>query len=201
MGKREGATHGSCPLLFLRQAESSRHGQGGGEMSKSMVDRKEEEKIKNKRGRPKKGSKNESAKDAGGTTKNAQVNGGAESGEAKEEKEKRENGKKANEAEGEEKKGKARKVLRKAVKKAVKSMSSDIATALVNEMIGGNKYSTELVMSFVDKKTKGEGGSSRNDGLTADDLPGSEENWESESWVQAEGKAEVGMGGREPEGS
>lgn len=95
-------------------------------------------------------------------------------------------------------KKKARKALKKAVKKEVEVQSELIAKSLVKGMAEGNKFSAGLVMSFVEKK-KDDGGKKKKDGPTAAELLGSEEQWGGESFEAMENKAELGMGGREPE--
>jgi hypothetical protein len=82
----------------------------------------------------------------------------------------------------------ARKALRKAVKKAVKEECDRIAKALVEQTKKGNTRSTEMMISLIEKK-KDDEGSKRHGGLTAADLLGSEEEWESESAEAMEGQA------------
>lgn len=66
--------------------------------------------------------------------------------------------------------------------------------------MSGDKRSTEMMLSLIQKKkNKGDGVSKRHGGLTTADLLGSEDEWESESFEAVEGKSETGMGGREPE--
>ena len=97
-------------------------------------------------------------------------------------------------------KPKARQVLRKAVKEQIKVESDEIASALVDKVMSGDKRSAEMMLSLIQKKkNKGDGASKRHGGLTTADLLGSEDEWESESFEAVEGKSETGMGGREPE--
>jgi len=99
-----------------------------------------------------------------------------------------------------EKKPKARKVLRRAVEAEVIDQSSEIARALVKGVTDGNIRTTELVISMIDKKEKDGDGSERHGGVTAADLLGSDDVWESETYEALDEKSEVGFGGREPEG-
>ncbi len=95
---------------------------------------------------------------------------------------------------------KVRKVLRQAVKEAIRAKSTEIAKALVHKVVDGDKRSTEMMFSLIEKKKKGGALSSRHGGLTAADLLGSEEEWESETDEAVEGQSELGTGGKEPEG-
>jgi hypothetical protein len=106
-------------------------------------------------------------------------------------------GKKGEKKEGTGKK-KARKALKKAVKRQVAEKSESIAKTLVNGFVDGNMRSAAIVMDLVEEKKK-DGEKKKRDGLTAAELLGSEEQWESESFEAMEGKAELGVGGREPE--
>jgi hypothetical protein len=177
-----------APFCFCGRQAKRGEAESGGEMGKSLVDRKAEEEERKKRGRPKKaltsaGNKEDAAADAGGKKPSRATKKAAEKTEGK----------------GEAKKPTAKDALQEAVEEQVLNRTLDIAVALVEKMIGGSKHSADLVMSLVDEKEE-HSGASRHDGLTADDLPGSEEDWESESWIQAEGRAETGTGGNEPEG-
>jgi len=82
--------------------------------------------------------------------------------------------------EGESKKRKAKKALRKAVKQEIRSRSEEIAQSLVRQVIEGDKRSTEMMFSLIDTH-KDADGPRRHGGLTAADLLGSEEEWDSET--------------------
>jgi len=142
-------------------------------MAKGTFDKREGKRGKG--GRPRKAASKENAK--------ASVSG-AEPAAAEKPKQTR-NGAadRAAEKEKEEKqatKG-VRKALRKAVKKAVKKECEKIAQALVKETQKGNMRSTAVVLSMIEKRKKDSEGAKRHGGLTAADLLGSEEEWESET--------------------
>jgi hypothetical protein len=128
------------------------------------------------------------------------VSANTDSGTKQEEKETPADGGRTGEEKGEERHESARRALRKAVKDAVRKRKKKIAEALIDKLIDGNKDCAERVFSFIEKKKKGGALSSRHGGLTAADLLGSEEEWESETDEAMEGQSELGMGGREPEG-
>jgi hypothetical protein len=100
-----------------------------------------------------------------------------------------------------EKKPRAEKALRKAVNAEMRIEADRIAKALVEKVVKGDKLSTDMMLSLIEKKKKSGEASKRHGGLTAADLLGSEDEWESESFEAVEGKSETGMGGREPEDS
>jgi hypothetical protein len=136
------------------------------------------------------------AKEEDATPRNGNNNGNKKGEEGK----KSGKGSKNGVEKGEETKGNARKLLRKAVKDAIRSQGKEVATALLQKVVDGDKRSTEMMFSLIEKKKKGGALSSRHGGLTAADLLGSEEEWESETDEAMEGQSELGMGGREPEG-
>lgn len=109
-------------------------------------------------------------------------------------------GRKNESGKDEPKKLKTKKLLRQAVKEAIRDQSSQVATALLKKVVDGDKRSTEMMFSLIAKKKKACVGSSRHGGLTAADLLGSEDVWESETEEAMEGESQAGMGGREPEG-
>jgi hypothetical protein len=102
----------------------------------------------------------------------------------------------------EEKDGKKkfRKLLREAVKNAIRENSVEVAKSLIHKVVDGDKRSTEMMFSLIKKKKKQDVGEKRHGGLTAADLLGSEDEWESESYAAQESKAASGAGGRAPEG-
>ena len=70
-------------------------------------------------------------------------------------------------------KPKARQVLRKAVKEQIKVESDEIASALVDKVMSGDKRSTEMMLSLIQKKkNKGDGVSKRHGGLTTAESAG-----------------------------
>jgi hypothetical protein len=150
-----------------------------------------------KRGKPKKESS--AAEGVSAEAEGEQKKGGAENGEEK--KQGRTNG--TNERGGKEDdkdgKEKIRKVLRKAVKKAIRDESQQIAKSLVHKAVDGDNRSTEMMFSLIEKKKKIDNGAMRHGGLTTADLLGSEDGWENETYEAMEDKSELGMGGRERE--
>jgi len=78
-------------------------------------------------------------------------------------------------------KKRVRKVLRKAVKKELKQKTGKIAESLVNKVIDGNVRSTEVIFSLIEENKGDDEAEKRHGGLTAADLLGSEEEWESET--------------------
>jgi hypothetical protein len=148
-------------------------------MARGTFDKEDEE--PKKRGRPKKAAKATSAAKVvdGETATPEPTNKGAENGGQEEEKSDKKSGKK---------KEKARKVLRKAVKDAIRSRKTAIAGALIKKVIDGDKRSTEMMFSLIEKKNKDDAGEKRHGGLTAADLLGSEKEWESETAEVIEGQ-------------
>jgi hypothetical protein len=186
--------------LFLLRTKDGRDVKGGGEMAKSLVEQDEEQQPgKKAEKKPKTGTGSKAAEGTGEAPgQDVRANTDGNSGE-----EKMENVVKPNKngAKKDGRKGKkARKALRKAMKNAVREKSAQIATALVNEVINGDKRSADMMISFIEKKKKDGGTPNRHGGLTAADLLGSEEEWEGESYEAMEGQPEVSVGGREPEG-
>jgi hypothetical protein len=188
------------PFLFLLRTKDGRDVKGGGEMAKSLVEQYEEQQPgKKAEKKPKTGTGSKAAEGTGEAPgQDVRANTDGNSGEEKMENVVKPNKNGAKKDGGKEKK--ARKALRKAMKNAVREKSAQIATALVNEVINGDKRSADMMISFIEKKKKDGGTSSRHGGLTAADLLGSEEEWEGESYEAMEGQTEVSMGGREPEG-
>jgi hypothetical protein len=164
-------------------------------MAKSTVDKKEEKKSR-KKGGPKKSSR------SSGGRKEARAEENGEAAAAERPKRKTPNAAKKKPKEEREKqaiKG-AQKALRKAVKKVVRKECEKIASALLEETQKGNLRSATMMISLIEKNNGNGEGSAKHDGLTADDLPGSEEGWESESWIAQEGKPQTGAGKPETEG-
>ncbi len=156
------------PLFVCPAWPNLLRGGGGETMAKSAVDRAGDE--SRKRGGPKKTASKGNAKtgesgDAAAAEKPMGSEKSATEGAAVyEEKEK------------EATRG-VRKALREAVKKAVKTRCSLIAQRLMDGIENGDVRSTAAVLSMIEKK-KDEEGHSRHGGLTAADLPRSEEEWE-----------------------
>jgi hypothetical protein len=168
-------------------------------MAKNTIDRRAQEAARKAGKKGETGSGDTPVEGAGQAT-TQQVSGDTDGGAKQDEKNRSGKGGKKGAGKGKKKKKKARKVLRKAVKKEVKDTSTLIAKAIVQQAINGDKHSADMMLSFIEKKKKDDATSSRHGGLTAADLLGSEDEWESESFDAEEGKSEVGMGGREPEG-
>jgi hypothetical protein len=82
------------------------------------------------------------------------------------------------------------------VKKAIREQSDGIAKALDNKVVEGDKRSTEIMFSLIEKKKDKDG---KDDGPSEAELLGSEEQWEDETAIAMEATSEVGKGGREPE--
>jgi hypothetical protein len=162
-----------APFCFCADGQ-----EGGGEMAKNKLDEKAN-KPKRGRGRPRKEPP-------------------AARGEEGTEDKKDGAGHQNEDADGQKPK-KAMKALRKAVKDEIRARSEAIAEALVSKVANGDKRCTEMMFSLIEKKKKNDNGASRHGGLTAADLLGSEDQWESETYEAMEDKPESETGGRETE--
>jgi hypothetical protein len=166
--------------------------------SKADEKRKREERQNGERRQQKKG-KGAKAADAGcaaslevkGDPGEQGVNGNTDGGAGRDEKgERKKSGKKE----------KVGKVLRKAVKAAIRERSSEIANSLIDTTtIDGDLHGVEMLLSLAKKKKDED--DDEHDGMSAVELLGSEEQWEDELPIATVGTREVGQGGREPENS
>jgi hypothetical protein len=161
---------------------------------------RKEKKPEKKCGRKNERSTKKKAEEAPADGIAREVSADTDSGTGPEEKGETGKGDSDTAGETEERKERAKKALRKALEDAIRRRREEIAESLVNKVIDGDERSTEMMLSLIEKKKKDGATSSRHGGLTAADLLGSEDEWESETDEALEGQADVGIGGREPEG-